>query len=167
MAGIKGTKDSRAALGADGKKDVLLFDPENLTLVEDGASVLYDERIKLPTSEALVLNIMTYGVIEPIVVRKNPETGAPEVVAGRQRVKACREANRRLKASGCEVHRIAAIVKRGDPAALMGVMVSESRRTSSGKMTPPSAGPGRRHGSSSSAARSTRRPSCSTSAPRP
>jgi len=123
---MTGTKDSRAALGASGKKDVLLFDPENLALVEDPTNPLYDERVALPVSEALVLNIMAYGVIEPIVVRKNAETEQTEVVAGRQRVKACREANKRLMAKGCEPHRIAAIVKRGDSATLMGVMVSEN-----------------------------------------
>jgi ParB family chromosome partitioning protein len=125
---MAGKKDSRAANGASGKKDVLLFDPEDLVLVEDVASAIYDERVKLPVSESLVLNIMTYGILEPVLVRKNQETGKTEVVAGRQRVKACREANKRLKKQGSEQHRVPAIIKRGDPATLMGVMVSENEQ---------------------------------------
>ena len=121
-------KDSRAANGASGKKDVLLFDPEDLVLVDDVSSAIYDERVKLPVSESLVLNIMTYGILEPVLVRKNQESGKTEVVAGRQRVKACREANKRLKKQGAEQHRVPAIVKRGDPATLMGVMVSENEQ---------------------------------------
>ncbi len=121
-----GTKSSKDALGAAGKKDVLLFDPEDLVIVEDPASALYDERATMPVDEPLVLNIMHHGVLEPILVRKNQETGKVEVVAGRQRVKACREANKRLKKQGCETHRVPAVVKRGEGHALMGMMISEN-----------------------------------------
>lgn len=112
--------------GAEGKKDVLLFDPENLVVIEDKKHPLYDERVTLPLDERLVLNIMHHGVLEPILVRKNAESGETEVVAGRQRVRACREANKRLKKQGAEVHRIPAMVKRADSHALMGMMISEN-----------------------------------------
>ncbi|MGK3285919.1 hypothetical protein ACSLOY_28170, partial [Klebsiella pneumoniae] len=51
-------KDSKLVNGASGKTNVLTFEPENLHLVTDKTHPLYDERIHLPISEAMVLNIM-------------------------------------------------------------------------------------------------------------
>lgn len=78
-------KNSIDAYGASGKTNVLTFKPESLHLVTDKAHPLYDERIHLPISEAMVLNIMDQGVLEPIIVWKDPETGLSCVVDGRQR----------------------------------------------------------------------------------
>ena len=78
-------KDSKIVYGASGKTNVLTFEPENLHLVTDKTHPLYDERIHLPISEAMVLNIMDQGVLEPIIVWKDPETGLSCVVDGRQR----------------------------------------------------------------------------------
>jgi ParB family transcriptional regulator, chromosome partitioning protein len=125
-----GTKDTRAAHGAAGKKDMLLFDPEELFLVTDESSDLYDERVRAEPTEALIANIAHYGVIEPVIVRKNTESGQTEVVDGRQRVLACRAANKLLKKRGEEPHRVPAIVKRGDAGTAIGIMIStnEQRR---------------------------------------
>ena len=121
------SKSSKEAYGAAGKRDVLLFDPEQLVIVADENHPLYDDRHKLPVSEALVLNILHHlSVLKPVSVRKNPETGDVEVADGRQRVKACREANKRLKAKGCETIQIMAIPRRGDEAALAEIMVSSN-----------------------------------------
>ena len=120
------TKNSKDVYGAKGKTNVLMFDPEDLLLVTDPKSPIFDERVNLPVSESLVRNIMHHGVLETIIVHKNPETGKTEVVAGRQRVKATREANVRLKAQGCETICIPATVRRGDDGSLAGVMVSEN-----------------------------------------
>jgi ParB family chromosome partitioning protein len=76
-------KDSKLVYGASGKTNVLTFEPENLHLVTDKTHPLYDERIHLPISEAMVLNIMDQGVLEPIIVWKDPETGLSCVVDGR------------------------------------------------------------------------------------
>lgn len=119
-------KADREALGAEGKKDVWFFDPEKLVLVDDVASAIYDDRVKGEADEKLVLNIMHQGVIEPVIVRKNTETGKVEVVAGRRRVLACREANRRLRKKGCEPHNVPAIIRKAEAADLLGVMVSEN-----------------------------------------
>lgn len=120
-------KNSIDAYGASGKTNQLLFNPDQLVLVVDKESPLYDERVHLPVNESLVLNIMHQGVIQPIVICKNPETGAVEVAAGRQRVKAAREANRRLTAKGCEPVQVPAVVRRAArPVDLAGVMVSEN-----------------------------------------
>ena len=119
-------KNSRDVYGAAGKTNVLLFNPEDVVLVEDEKHPLYDERVHLPVDEALVLNIMYQGVIEPIVVRKNTENGKTEVVVGRQRTKACREANKRLKAKGEKTIMLPATVRRGEDAKLASVMISEN-----------------------------------------
>lgn len=121
-----GTKDTRAAHGASGKRDVLLFDPDHVLLVTDEKHPLYQSTVNDPFDEAMVLNIMHFGVLEPILVAKNTETGETECVAGRTRVKACREANKRLKKQGLKTHSIPALVKRGEVHMLVGTMVSEN-----------------------------------------
>ncbi|MBC8730012.1 ParB/RepB/Spo0J family partition protein [Paraburkholderia sp. UCT2] len=105
-------KNSIDAYGAAGKSNVLYFDPEVLTLVEDPAHPLFDSRVYLPLDENMVRNIMYQGVLQAIEVNKNPETGAVEVVMGRQRVKNCREANRRLRDRGEEPKLVPAIVRK-------------------------------------------------------
>ncbi|HBM2922714.1 MULTISPECIES: hypothetical protein [Klebsiella] len=54
-------KNSIDAYGASGKTNVLMFEPENLHIVTDKAHPLYYERIYLPLSEAMVLNIIDQG----------------------------------------------------------------------------------------------------------
>lgn len=105
-------KNSIDAYGASGKSNVLYFDPDVLTLVEDQGHPLYDSRVHLPLDENMVRNIMFQGVLQPIEVNKNPETGDVEVVIGRQRVKNCREANRRLRERGEEPRLVPAIVRK-------------------------------------------------------
>lgn len=119
-------KNSTEAYGAEGKSNVLFFKPENLHLVLDEASPLFDPRVNMPLNEALVLNIMHHGVVQPIVINKNTETGAVEVVAGRQRVRAAREANLRLTAQGLDPVQVPAIPRRAEGADLAGVMISEN-----------------------------------------
>lgn len=119
-------KNSMDAYGALGKSNVLFFDPEALHLVTDTAHPLYDERVHLPLKEPMVLNIMALGVIQPIVITKDPETGQVLVAAGRQRVKHAREANKRLKDRGEEPIQVPAVVRKTDSDGLAGVMVAEN-----------------------------------------
>jgi hypothetical protein len=86
-------KNSIDVYGASGKTNVLVR-TENLHLVTDKTHPLYDERVHLPIDEGMVLNIMELGVLEPIIVWKDPETGLTCVVVGRQRVKHTLEANK-------------------------------------------------------------------------
>ncbi|MGI1234868.1 hypothetical protein ACIAGK_06675, partial [Klebsiella quasipneumoniae subsp. similipneumoniae] len=65
-------KNSIDAYGASGKSNVLFFEPEKLHLVTDKTHLLYDERINLPIDEGMVLNIKELGVLEPIIVWKDP-----------------------------------------------------------------------------------------------
>ena len=106
--------------------NIFMLEPDKLVLVTDTASALYDERVHLDPSESMILNIMEFGIIEPVIIRKNSEDGKLEVVAGRQRVKAVIEANKRLKKQGAEQWRVPCIARRGEASALMGVMISEN-----------------------------------------
>jgi ParB family chromosome partitioning protein len=105
-------------------------DPSSLILVgldtdEGPEHPLYDERVFLNPDEALVKNVMVYGVIEPVLVHKDPD-GRVLVVAGRQRVRAAREANRRLAREGKAELLIPVMTRRGEQNSLMGIMVSEN-----------------------------------------
>lgn len=122
---------AKDSLGAKGRADLMLFDPNDLTIVTDPSHPLYDERVTLPLDESLVLNIMLYGVLEPIIVRKNGEAkGKPiiEVADGRQRTIATREANKRIAKAGGVLLRIPATVKRTDDKTLAGIMVSTNEQ---------------------------------------
>lgn len=117
----------KARSTAKGKQDILLFDPKDLTLVDDKESALYDERVHNDVDDAMVKNIMAHGVLEPVIVRRNGETEEGpvlEVVDGRQRVKNALEANKRFEAEGKEPILIPAILRRGEDADVMGVMIS-------------------------------------------
>lgn len=119
-------KNSTEAYGASGKTNVLNFEPERLHLVTDRAHPLYDERILLPLDESMVLNIMDQGVLEPIIVWKDPETGLSCVVAGRQRVRHTLEANKRLMKEGKKPKLVPAVVKRGSAVRMAQAMISEN-----------------------------------------
>lgn len=117
-------KNSTEAYGASGKTNVLNFDPERLHLVTDREHPLYDERIHLPLDEAMVLNIMDQGVLEPIIVWKDPETGLSCVVDGRQRVRHAIEANKRLADAGKDLLFVPAVTKRGSAVRMAQAMIS-------------------------------------------
>ena len=117
-------KNSTEAYGASGKTNVLNFEPERLHLVTDTAHPLYDERIHLPLDETMVLNIMDQGVLEPIIVWKDPETGLSCVVDGRQRVRHTVEANKRLADAGKALLLVPAVTKRGSAIRMAQAMIS-------------------------------------------
>lgn len=117
-------KNSIDAYGASGKSNVLFFEPEKLNLVADKNHALYDERIHLPLNEGMVLNMMDQGVLEPIIVWKDPETGLSCVVDGRQRVKHAIEANKRLQKEGKKPLLVPAVTKRGSAVRMMQAMIS-------------------------------------------
>lgn len=121
--------DEKTGLTGIKLNNVYSVDPDNLIIVggdtPDKKSPLYDERVNLPVSESLVKNIMVYGVLEPVLVRKNAHEDF-EVVDGRQRVRAAREANRRLREAGrdAEIVRVPIVIKRAEGSQLAGMMVS-------------------------------------------
>lgn len=119
-------KNSIDAYGASGKTNVLMFEPENLHIVTDKAHPLYDERVNLPIDEGMVLNIKELGVLEPIIVWKDPEKGLTCVVVGRQRVKHTLEANKLLLKEGKTPLLVPGVVKRGSANQMAKYMVSEN-----------------------------------------
>lgn len=113
-----------------GRLNAFAVDPVDLVIIgldtADGPEhPLYDERATMKLDESLVKNIMGYGIIETVVVVKDAD-GRVLVVAGRQRVRAAREANIRLKAEGKAIVLVPVMTRRGELNALMGVMVSEN-----------------------------------------
>lgn len=120
-------KNSLDVYGAKGKTNLLYFDPEDLNLVTDKNHPLYDERVHLPLDEAMIQNLMAYGVLEPVVFLKDPETGSVDVVAGRQRVKNAREANKRLIAEGRMPIQVPGYTRRGlDRRTAAALMATEN-----------------------------------------
>jgi ParB family transcriptional regulator, chromosome partitioning protein len=123
-------KKSRDSLNNKGKIDVPTFDPNDVVLVEDKTSALYDERVENDYKESLVLNMMfapdgvPQGVLKPLTGRRNSETGKIEIIDGRQRTKAAREANRRLKQRGFEPIWLPVWIKRANDQRAMGMLIS-------------------------------------------
>ncbi|WP_323120007.1 ParB/RepB/Spo0J family partition protein [Burkholderia alba] len=105
-------KNSIDAYGAKGKGNLMDFDPRDLVLVTDESHPLYDSRVHLPLDESMVRNIDFQGVLVPIEVTKNPETGDTEVVTGRQRVKNTIEANRRREERGEPIRLVKGFIRR-------------------------------------------------------
>lgn len=119
-------KNSLDAYGAAGKTNLLFFDPEKLVLVTDKTSPLYDDRVHLPVDEMMAHNIDYQGIVMPIEISKNPETGEVEVVLGRQRVKACRLANTWRKERGASPRQVPAVVFKGKREQALDAIVSEN-----------------------------------------
>lgn len=104
------------------------YDPNELVIIgldtKDGPEhELWDERIKLPVDDKVVANITTYGVKEPVIVRKGVD-GRVEVVDGRGRTRASREANKLLKKSGEELLYVPVVFESGDEVHMQGVSIS-------------------------------------------
>lgn len=85
---------------------------------------LWDERIKLPLEESMIVNIMAIGVKETCLVRHNKAQGRYEVVDGRRRIMHAREANKRLKKAGEELVYVPCMLEAGDEAHMAGVAIS-------------------------------------------
>lgn len=119
-------KSSKDAYGAAGSTNLLMFEPETLKLIDDPKHPLYDKRVHRPLDEFMIASIMQFGVKEPVIVWKDPDSGDVCVVAGRQRVKNAVEANKRLKKAGELTKQIKAVVERGDPKNLMLIMGIEN-----------------------------------------
>ena len=93
-------RSSKDVWDADGSTNLLSFAPEKLKVVSDPTHPLFDERSTLPIDEMMVRNIQAFGVLEPVIVTRDAETGDVLVVDGRQRVRHALIANERLSAAG-------------------------------------------------------------------
>lgn len=125
-------KASRDTLNSKGRVDVIMLDPDDVVLVDDKTSAIYDERVGHDFKESLVLNMMfapdgvPQGVLQPLTGRRNTETGKIEIVVGRQRTKAAREANHRLKKQGLEPIRLPVWIRRANDQKSMAMLISEN-----------------------------------------
>lgn len=100
------------------------LDPSELIIIgldtKDGPEhPLYDSRNALPLEEDRIANFAFYGVLKPVLVKKDGDRLL--VIDGRQRVRYARAANKELKKRGEELLRVPVIVKKGDDAHLFGV----------------------------------------------
>jgi ParB/RepB/Spo0J family partition protein len=109
-------------------KELEYHDPYKLIIIgldtDDRDHALFDERVFLPVDESLVRNIMVYGIQQPVNVRL--EEGKLYVVDGRQRVRAAREAAKRMTGAGEQTIKVPARVTRGDDARVAGIMISNN-----------------------------------------
>ena len=123
-------QNQKTSYAAAGSLNALTFDPDELHLVIDKAHPLYDERVHDAIDDAMVRNIMAVGIIQPIVIARDWDTGQNLVVAGRQRVKNAREANRRLRERGEATILVPAVIRKlngaENGAELAAVAVSEN-----------------------------------------
>lgn len=89
---------------------------------------LYDPRVLLPINEGLVANIMAHGVKVPVMLR--PDGPYLDVIDGRQRVRALREANRRLVEQGARPFKLPYHVEKGmnDVRAMQLMVLTNEQR---------------------------------------
>lgn len=129
----------QATYGAtDRRETVFYFKPQDIVIVgldvPDGDSVLSDpDRVAMGFDEGMVQSIMAQGINTPVTIRKNGNkpNGDPntELVAGRGRVMACREAWKRLAKAGvaeADMPLVPAIRTRGEQADVMAIMLAEN-----------------------------------------
>lgn len=125
------SKNSNEVYGSKGRTNLLTFDPEDLKIVTDKKRKLYDARGEEPLKDGFVENLKKYGVLEPVIIWKNPESGEVEVIDGRQRVRGLREANKQIKKEGGEPFQIPATVRRAtseDQLVTIMVIANEIRK---------------------------------------
>ena len=128
MASPPETTQPKATQGPARFKEAFLMNPNALVIAgldtPDGPNhPLYDHRAFLPVSEPLVRNMchsgFAFGAVEATRIN-----GKYVVVDGRQRVKAAREASRRMVERGLPEMNVRVMVERGDKEDLFEIMVA-------------------------------------------
>ena len=82
------------------RTDIYRALPENYFIIMDKSHKFYDPRVEMELNEGLVRDVMAKGILQPIIARKDGERVM--VLAGRQRVRAAIEANKRFAEMGDE-----------------------------------------------------------------
>lgn len=95
------------------------------TAHKKGEHDLWDERLHNEVTDAEVANVDTFGVIEPILIAKDPVSGEPMVVAGRQRVRRARRANILRAKRGEPPIKIDCKITRATGTNLLSIMIAE------------------------------------------
>lgn len=124
--------DKLAQTGAVRRGNLFFYDPDSLEMEEDEEGALFDERVKMKLPEVFI-NDIARGIHTPITVRKEGERkdGTPiiRIVKGRQRVKAARIVNERLRKEGMpedQLLLVPATFKKMDDIAAIEMMLSEN-----------------------------------------
>jgi len=116
LNGFKFDPNDVIIVGGDGPNDVDKKD-------EDGnLHHLYDERVEMPLRDEFIQNIMTLGIKKNVIVEKIGTQ--PYVVDGRQRVRAAREANKRLAKLGEPGLLVPCVLQAGEDTLIMTIGVS-------------------------------------------
>lgn len=114
---------------AQARKDLYQFDPADLVLVTDESDPLYDPRVEAPLEETFVADVLRHGVHQAVIVTRRGDDTV--VVAGRRRVRAAREANRRLEAGGGSQRiRVPVTLHSGDTERQLDLIISENEQRS-------------------------------------
>jgi len=117
------------------RKNLHMMDPDELTLIgldtKDGPEhPLYDPRVHNEPPEWMIISVMDDGILENVEVRKvivNKGKERYEIVIGRKRVRAAREANKRLAKKGSELRvLVPTMLAKDDDLALFSHMVIEN-----------------------------------------
>lgn len=97
---------------------------------KQGEHELWDRRLEtVSITDAEVANVDYYGVLQNPVIRKDPVSGRPILVAGRGRIRRARRANKLRAARGAPLIEITCTIDRpskDDPNRLIGVMIAEN-----------------------------------------
>jgi|SRR5579859_1650273 len=125
-----GAKNTAPDAPKDSNKFVgLMMPPEELVIVgldtqhKDGEHALTDvDRLKNPVDPDTVLSVKVHGVYETIIARM--KNGIPEVVNGRQRVRAAREANKQRKKEGLPPIRVPVVFQRMEDREAFAAMIT-------------------------------------------
>jgi ParB family chromosome partitioning protein len=110
--------------GARGRGDVHSFDPEDLVIVTDPQHALYDPRHALEPTPEEIANVIQYGILQTILVRREGDKYL--VVVGRQRVKWARAANKLLKSRKQAPILVTCRIDRHGENELQGVIIAEN-----------------------------------------
>lgn len=128
----KSIADKLKDAGVDASRGTITYiDPCALTIITDKTHSLYDPRVDEPLEEALVVDIMERGVLQPIICRDNGLSGVMpviQVIAGRRRTLHLIEANnRRAKADkDAEPAKIPVTFVNGDDAEMLLIAIAEN-----------------------------------------
>lgn len=120
---------AKTAIPGASRTTAFMVEPEKLVIIgldtDDGPEhPLYDERVKKPLDEGFIRNVARHGVIQGVTVRKNGDS--IEVVAGRRRVRAAREVNKRWAEEGLKPMKVRVIVQKIRDTQALGIMISEN-----------------------------------------
>ncbi len=110
--------------GAESRGDLRNYDADVLILISDPEHALYDKRALEAPDENMIKSMIRYGVIEPVIIALEDEKAI--VVAGRRRVLAVREANKRLVEKGAKKILVPCVLRRGSEDSLLGACIVEN-----------------------------------------